>query len=224
MADINNTGTAPVNNAGTGTSPSLTANATGAESTAFKTFTTQKDFDDYSAGILHTAQVRAEKDLLKTYGLEGDDAKSTLAKYKQAYDNSISDAEKNANAIQSLKTENAALRNQVEEANAVVKALMKLSGGDTNISQIVKMAKGLVTDEITLDNAIDTVMKMVNIGKPAGASSIPSAKPLQTSSVTTGENNPFKTNNLTAQGQLIMADRDKARQAYRIAYGKDPSW
>ena len=68
----------------------------------YKTFTSKEDFDRHSAGILNSAKNKAEKELLAMLGLKPDE-KDKLAKFKEAYDATLSESEKQAKNLENLK-------------------------------------------------------------------------------------------------------------------------
>jgi len=47
---------------------------------------------------------------------------------------------------------------------------------------------------------------------------------LENPAPTLPDENPFKTGNLTKQGELIKTDREKARAMYMAVHGVGPSW
>lgn len=187
----------------------------------FKTFATEADFNRHSVGILNSAKNKAEKELLAMLGLKPDE-KDKLAKFKEAYDNTLSEAEKQAKNISALTDEVNTLKNSVSEKEAIILALSQMTGKNAkDVSKIIAMAKGLVSDDTTLEDALKQVFELVKVdNKPL------SSKPLKESSTqaNAAKDNPFKSGNLTEQGKLIKSDREKAREMYFAVYGKHPSW
>ena len=123
---------------------------------AFKSFATQKDYDDEAARIKGSAEHKAKQDILKKLGL-GLDEMDKLEKMKSAYENSLSEEEKTAEALKELDT----LKAQIVEKDAIIVALTKLSGKETaDVTKLVKMAKGLVGEDCTMEQALDEVMAL----------------------------------------------------------------
>lgn len=194
---------------------------TATSNTPYRTFATQADFDRHSAGILNSAKNKAEKELLAMLGLKPDE-KDKLAKFKEAYDNTLSESEKQAQTLQNLTTEVNDLKSQIAEKDAIISALSQMTGKTSaDVGKFVKMAKGLVDENTTIEQAIAQVF---SFAKPEEKKTIPTSKPLNEPSTTQVEENPFKTDNLTEQGKLIKSDREKAREMYMAVHGKYPSW
>ena len=189
--------------------------------TPYRTFATQADFDRHSAGILNSAKNKAEKELLAMLGLKPDE-KDKLAKFKEAYDNTLSESEKQAQTLENLTSEVNLLKSQIAEKDAIISALSQMTGKSTaDVDKYVRMAKGLVDENTTIEQALAQVLSFT---KPEEKKTIPTGKPLNEPSTTQVEDNPFKTGNLTEQGKLIQSDREKAREMYFAVYGKHPSW
>lgn len=184
----------------------------------FKVFSTQEEFDKHSAGILNSARNKAEKEILSLLGLKPNE-KDKLAKFKEAYDNTLSESEKQAEKLTSLSKEVDLLKAQIEEKDAIIKVLSELSGKKSlDISKYIKMAKGLVDDNTDITQALSQVLDYVK------KSNVPQGSEIVTSSVKQVEDNPFKTDNLTKQAELKKSDRQKAREMYKEVHGKYPSW
>lgn len=193
----------------------------GAEEIPFKTFTTQADFDRHCAGILNNAKSKAEKELLAMLGLKPDE-KDKLAKFKEAYDNTLSEAERQAKNLENLNVEVNTLRGQIAEKDAVIAALSQMTGKTaTDVDKYVKMAKGLVDDNTTIEQALAQVLEFTRVEEKK---TVPRGNPLPDPTKVQVDANPFKTGNLTEQGKLIRSDREKAREMYLAVYGKAPSW
>lgn len=188
----------------------------------------QKDLDGAQAKARGTAERETKRKLLAQLGLKEDEEDKLLA-FKEAYQNSLSDEEKRATEMQNLQAENLQLSQDLEEKDYVIKALIELSGKDeSDVEKIVKMAKGLKTDENTIEDAIKEVMSMINIDKPAEPSIDDVTKPTQPNeNMPIGQNiqqpstviidnqvNPFKAGqiNLTKQGQLIRENPELAKK------------
>lgn len=189
------------------------------ENEPYKVFSSKEDFDRHSAGILNNAKYKAEKELLAMLGLKPDE-KDKLQKFKESYEASLSDSEKQAQRIQSLESEVSSLRSDLTEKDAIIFALGKMSGKNTNdVLKYVRMAKGLVDDNTSIDVALEQVFSMT-----MQKSTVPVGKPLPDNISTPPINNPFASGNMTQQGTLIKEDKEKARDLYFIANGRRPSW
>lgn len=187
----------------------------------YKTFATQADFDRHSAGILNSAKNKAEKELLAMLGLKPDE-KDKLAKFKEAYDNTLSEAEKQAKNLENLSGEVNTLKGQIAEKDAIIAALSQMTGKTaTDVDKYVRMAKGLVDENTTIEQALSQVLSFAKVEEKKD---VPTSKPLNEPSETQIDENPFKTDNLTKQGELIKSDREKARELYFAVHGKAPSW
>ena len=187
----------------------------------YKTFTSKEDFDRHSAGILNSAKNKAEKELLAMLGLKPDE-KDKLAKFKEAYDATLSESEKQAKNLENLNEEVKSLRSQIAEKDAIISALSKLTGkNSSDVDKYVRMAKGLVDENTSIDQALEQVLDFLKVpeSKP-----IPSGKPLNEPNSAPTVENPFSNGNLTKQGEMIKSDREKAREMYFKAKGVYPSW
>lgn len=190
----------------------------------YKTFASKEEFDKHSAGILNSAKNKAEKELLAMLGLKPDE-KDKLSKFKEAYDATLSESEKQAHNLEELNSEVTNLKSQLTEKDAVISALSKLTGKDANdVDKYVKMARGLVDENTTIDQALDQVLTFMK-PKEQVQNPVPQGKPLnEPASVKTPVKNPFETGNITEQGKLISTDRAKAREMYYAVHGKAPNW
>lgn len=189
----------------------------------YKTFSSKEDFDRHSAGILNSAKNKAEKELLALLGLKPDE-KDKLAKFKEAYDNTLSESEKQAKNLENLNEEVKSLKSQIAEKDAVISALSKLTGkNSSDVDKYVRMAKGLVDENTNIDQALEQVLDFMKVQEPK-PNPIPSGKPLNESNTTQTNENPFSDGNLTKQGEMIKTDREKAREMYFKAKGVYPSW
>lgn len=190
-----------------------------ANNAPYRTFATQADFDRHSAGILNSAKNKAEKELLAMLGLKPDE-KDKLAKFKEAYDNTLSEAEKQAKTLENLNVEVNQLKSEIAEKNAIISALSQITGKKPDdVNKYVKMAKGLVDENTTIEQALEQVFTFTKHEVKT-----PTARPLNESTTAKVDKNPFKDGNLTEQGKLIQSDREKAREMYFAVYGKHPSW
>lgn len=181
---------------------------------AFKSFATQKDYDDEAARIKGSAEHKAKQDILKKLGLGLDDM-DKLEKMKSAYENSLSEEEKTAEALKELDV----LKAEIVEKDAIIVALTKLSGKETaDVTKLVKMAKGLVGDDCTIDQALDEVMAL-SVAKQQKQDKPPVVSNPLNNPVGGGdkEENPFETGNMTKMGELMRSDIEKAKQMAKIA-------
>lgn len=219
MGDPNPVPTTPTgNNGGNGEStPTPTTNG-GNEN--YKVFKTKEDFDNHSAGILNNAKHKAEKEILELLGLKPEE-KEKLSKFKEAYDNTLSDAEKKAEELTNLNNEVGKLKSDLVEKDAIISALSKLTNKSvTDVEKLVKMAKGLVDENTTMDEALSEVFSLTKVEKPT----VPQSTPPTTNTTTPQPSNPFKESNLTEQGKLMKKDIVEARRLYYEAFGKNPNW
>ena len=210
----------------TPTTEKTVENGNGAETKTtepYKTFTSKEDFDRHSAGILNSAKNKAEKELLAMLGLKPDE-KDKLAKFKEAYDATLSESEKQAKNLENLNEEVKSLKSQIAEKDAIISALSKLTGkNSSDVDKYVRMAKGLVDENTNIDQALEQVLDFMKVQEPK-PNPIPSGKPLNESNTTQTNENPFSDGNLTKQGEMIKTDREKAREMYFKAKGVYPSW
>ena len=208
----------------TPTTEKTVENGNGAETKTtepYKIFTSKEDFDRHSAGILNSAKNKAEKELLAMLGLKPDE-KDKLAKFKEAYDATLSESEKQAKNLENLNEEVKSLKSQIAEKDAIISALSKLTGkNSSDVDKYVRMAKGLVDENTSIDQALEQVLDFLKVpeSKP-----IPSGKPLNEPNSAPTVENPFSNGNLTKQGEMIKSDREKAREMYFKAKGVYPSW
>lgn len=208
----------------TPTTEKTVENGNGAETKTtepYKTFTSKEDFDRHSAGILNSAKNKAEKELLAMLGLKPDE-KDKLAKFKEAYDATLSESEKQAKNLENLNEEVKSLKGQIAEKDAIISALSKLTGkNSSDVDKYVRMAKGLVDENTSIDQALEQVLDFLKVPEQKP---IPSGKPLNEPNPAPTVENPFSSGNLTKQGEMIKSDREKAREMYFKAKGVYPSW
>lgn len=185
----------------------------------------QKDLDDNAANTRRATERETKKKLLAQLGLTLDD-ENKLNAFKEAYEASLSDEEKKNVELSNLQAEKIKLTQDLEEKDYVIKALIALTGkNEEDVSKIVKMAKGLKTEENTIEDAINEVISMVKPVKSVTTPTtqvevnpdMPSGQPLQQPSTVSidVEDNPFKKGasfNLTKQGQLIRTNPELARK------------
>ena len=180
----------------------------------FKSFATQKDYDDEIAKLRGSLEYKVESNILKTLGLKPEE-KDKLEKFKQAYEASLTKEEKQQQELAKL----AELQQANAEKDAIISALTKLSGKTSDdVIKLVKMAKGLVSDEVTIDQAIDEVMELSNSAKAPKPPIV--SQPINQGSEGSMEINPFKEGkdfSLTEQGKLFKQDPNKARMLAKQA-------
>ena len=186
-----------------------------------KTFT-QSDLDNMAAKARGTAERETRKKILAELGLK-DDEMDKLSAFKEAYQNSLSDEEKKNAIMEDLQADNLKLAQDVEEKDYIIKALIELTGkNESDVDKIVKMAKGLKTEDNTIEDAIKEVISMVNKPAETPAATVVNpdmpkgqelAQPSATVQVST-QDNPFKQGsiNLTKQSELMKNNPELARK------------
>jgi len=172
----------------------------------FKSFATQEDFDNETAKIRGNAERKTKSELFKLLGIDSEDKIEAI---KKAYENSLTEQEKLNEQLKQLET----LKAELNESKAIIMALGKLSNKPSEeVTKLVKMAKGLVSDDVTIEQALEEVMKLIQIQpqKPQ----VPSSTVVVTTPDTTTPpaNNPFKDKNLTEMGKLIKENPQKAKE------------
>lgn len=183
---------------------------------------TQEDLDNISAKARGTAERETKKKLLAELGLRADEEEK-LIKFKEAYEASLSEDDRKATELNDLKTDNLKLSQDLEEKDYTLKALFELTGKkEDDVAKIVKMAKGLKTDENTIEDAIKEVISMVNpnVEQPNNTQitnpNMPVGNQLQQPStvVIDVQENPFKAGsfNLTKQGKLLKENPELAKK------------
>lgn len=183
---------------------------------------TQKNLDDAYAKARGTAERETRKKILAELGLK-DDEMDKLSAFKEAYQASLSDEEKRNQVMEDLQADNLKLTQEIEEKDYVIKALTEMTGkNEEDVEKIVKMAKGLKTDENTIEDAIKEVMEMIKPQSTTPATTItnvdiPKGQEIQQPSTTiqvSTEDNPFKVGsiNLTKQSELIKNNPELAKR------------
>lgn len=186
-----------------------------------RTFT-QTDLDNMAAKARGTAERETRKKILAELGLK-DDEMDKLSAYKQAYQDSLSDEEKRNQIMEDLQADNLKLTQEVEEKDYVIKALIELTGKkEDDVDKIVKMARGLKTEDNTIEDAIKEVISMIGKSITPNTSveinqNMPASEPIQQPSTTvqiSTEDNPFKAGsiNLTKQGELLRTNPELAKR------------
>lgn len=198
-------------------------NITGDNKPAEKTYS-QKDLDGAQAKARGTAERETKRKLLAQLGLK-EDEEGLLDKFKQAYQDSLSEEEKRNAEMTNLQTENAQLSKDLEEKDYIIKALIELTGkNESDVDKIVKMAKGLKTESNTIEDAIKEVISMVHTETTPATTIVtntvnpdmPTSNSIQQPSTTVVDvqDNPFKAGqiNLTEQGKLIRTNPELAKK------------
>ena len=183
---------------------------------------TQKNLDDAMAKARGTAERETRRKFLAELGLK-DDEIDKLSAFKEAYQNSLSDEEKRTQVMEELQADNLKLTQDIEDKEYTIKALIELTGkNEEDVDKIVKMAKGLKTDDNSIEDAIKEVIKMINpeinTSAPTEPSvNMPQGQPIQQPSdkvVINTSDNPFKAGsiNLTKQGELVRNNPELAKK------------
>ena len=185
-----------------------------------KTFT-QQDLDNIAAKARGSAERETKRKILAELGLK-DDEMEKLSAYKQAYQDSLSDEEKRNQVMEELQADNLKLTQDLEEKDYVIKALIELTGKkEDDVEKIVKMAKGLKTEDNTIEDTIKEVISMINVEKPVEPvvepnPDMPKGQALQQPSkvIIDNQDNPFRAGqiNLTKQSQLIRQNPELAKK------------
>lgn len=184
----------------------------------------QEEFDTISANTRRVTEKETKKRLLAQLGLTLED-EDKLNAFKEAYENSLSDEEKKNQEFQKLQDDNIELLQDLEEKEYTIKALIQLTGKNENdVEKIVKMARGLKTQDNTIDDAISEVISMIKIDNETPATKVVTENPnmptsteiQQPSTVSVDvQDNPFKAGpsfNLTRQGQMIRNNPELAKK------------
>lgn len=184
-----------------------------------KTFT-QKDVNSIAAKEARKAQEK----LFKEVGIEDfENAKEGLQKFKEWQDSQKTEAEKQSEALNTLKQEKDTLAKERSQLQSQISAMKAGVNGDS-VEDVIALAERLVNDDTDIDAAIKQVIEkyphfsgpgtdeqedtptLVRRGNPKGSSST---------------TNPFlKENwNLTKQGKLLKEDPELYKQ-YKSQAGK----
>ena len=179
----------------------------------FKSFLTQEDFDNETAKIRGNAERKTKAELFKLLGIDSEDKLEVL---KKAYENSLTEQEKVSEQLKQLGV----LQSKIAEQEAIIAALTKLSGKESNeVIKLVKMAKGLVGEDCTIEQALEDVLKLVQKEKEPEKPKVPESQVKITTPDTKGGvvNNPFKDGNITEMGKLIRQNPEEARKLAKLA-------
>ena len=79
------------------------------------------------------------------------------------------------------------------------------------------MAKGLVSDDVTIEQALEEVMKMIQVQQPQKPQVPQSQVVVTTPETTTPVVNPFKDGNMTEMGKMIKDNPEKAKELAKLA-------
>lgn len=176
----------------------------------FKAYSTVDEWNAEAAKI----RKAAERKVFEKMGIKGEE---DIAKMRQAYDASLTQEERISKEMQELRAANEFTARERDELNYTVAALAKFAGkSPEDVSKIVKMAKGLVGEDMTIQQAIDEVFSMYsNTNAQKAAPATPKGIELQQPDEKVDfEKNPFKEDsyNLTEQMMLIKKDPARAKQ------------
>lgn len=218
-ANPNGANTIPQNNEGE--TKTVDTQATDTKKVEANTYS-QEQFDNATAKARGSAERETRRKILAELGLK-DDEMDKLSAFKEAYQASLSDEEKKNAIMEDLQAENLTLAQDVEEKDYIIKALIELTGKkEEDVDKIVKMAKGLKTEENTIEDAIKEVISMIHVdNKPAATtminSNMPTSQSIQQPSekvVIDTTENPFKAGqiNLTRQGELLRTNPELAKR------------
>lgn len=180
----------------------------------------QKELDNLMAKTRGATEREMQKKFANQLGMSSYDEKTLLA-MKEAYENSLTDAELRDQEFNDLSDENLNLMVELDEKDYMIEALTAMSGKKTDdVKKIVKMAQGLKTEDNTIADCIKEVMEMINPtpNNQVNNPQVPVGRPLNqpSASVTIdAATNPFKPGpsyNLTAQGRLWKENPELARR------------
>lgn len=149
---------------------------------------TQKDLDNMMA----KTRGATEREFLKSLGLE---SKEALAKVKEAYQSSLTAEEKLSADLETYKNTAQTYEAKAAEYESVLAAMEAITGKHrAEVETVVKMAKGLVSDDLPINEAIQKVIAMttphaaepaqqqakgLNIMKPSGEKPSPTISKYQ---------------------------------------------
>lgn len=135
--------------------------ATSTEGTEQYLKLTQKDLDN----LMAKTRGATEREIFKTLGVDNKDA---LAKVKEAYTNTLSAEEKLNNDLQQWQTTANTYKSQAEESAYTLAAMEAITGKSrAEVETIVKMAKGLTSEETPFETAMQTVMGLMTPAQQA---------------------------------------------------------
>jgi len=178
----------------------------------FKSFASQEDYDNETAKIRGVAERKAKAELLKTLGIDSEDKLEII---KKAYENSLTEQDKITEQLKQLGT----LKAELDESKAIITVLSKLSNKPNDeVVKLVKMAKGLVGEGVTMEQALEEVLTLVKKEQPQQTKP-PTSNVIATTPQGTVEmeQNPFKDGNMTEMGNLIRTNPEEARRLAKLA-------
>lgn len=184
--------------------------------TATETFT-RKQLDE-QAKLTRTATERdTKKKLLAQFGLK-DGEEDKLAEIKEIYKKSLSNEQKINIELEQSRETIASLSSELEEKNYIISALIATTGSElSTVTNIVKMARGFKSEDVTIEDAIKTVMTMI---QPKGTQKVPVGSQLdQPHNPTIPPLNPFKDGsiNYTLQAKMYRETPELARKMAKEA-------
>ena len=175
----------------------------------FKVFNTQTDFDNESAKIRGSV----ERNFLKKLGIKDE---ADLEKVKIAYEASLTQEEKNAQALADLDY----LKKQVSRKDFVISALAKKSNeAIEDVEKQVTMAESLLSAG-HYDNFDEAFQFVIGLKKQEEKPQFPQGKEIEQPDVQTTIKNPFKRGadySLQAQADLFKKDKELARKLAKEA-------
>ena len=170
----------------------------------FKVFNTQTEFDNESAKIRGSV----ERSFLKKLGIKDE---AELEKVKTAYEASLTQEEKNAQALADLEN----LKKQNSRKDFIINALAKKSNeAIEDVEKQVTMAESLLSagHYETFDEAFQFVL---GLKKQEEKQPVPQGKKIEQPDVQTTIKNPFKKGadfSLQAQADLFKQDKELAKK------------
>lgn len=175
----------------------------------FKVFNTQTDFDNESAKIRGSV----ERNFFKKLGIKEE---AELEKVKSAYEASLTQEEKNAQALADLEY----LKKQVSRKDFVINALAKKSNeAIEDVEKQVTMAESLLSAG-HYDSFDEAFQFVIGLRKQEEKPQVPIGKKLEQPEVQTAIINPFKKGadySLQAQADLFKKDEQLARKLAKEA-------
>lgn len=176
----------------------------------FKVFNTQTDFDNLSAKI----KGNAEREVYKKLGIKDE---KDIEKIKKAYEASLTQEEKNAQALLDLES----YKKQVTQKDFIINALAKNANeAIEDVEKQVIMAESLLV--AGRYNSFDEAFEFVRgIKKQEEKPPVPQGKQIEQPDTQTVQiKNPFKKGadySLQAQTELMKKDRELARKLAKEA-------
>lgn len=180
----------------------------------------QKELDNLMAKTRGATEREMQKRFANQLGMSSYD-EDLLYAMREAYENSLSDAELRDQQFDELNDENLNLMVELDQKDYIIGALAAMSGKKvSDVEKIVKMAQGLKNEDNTVEDCIKEVLDMMNANnqQPQNTNNIPYGRPLNQPSSTVmidAATNPFKAGpsyNLTAQGRLWKENPELARR------------